>query len=151
MTGNDDLAHLNAQIQAPSWNFLHRRFSVLETLQGISLLLAVLGKRSKASKSKAAAVSKDRLIGLQKLVSEVEASVHDSARKLKAEINKPGVLGMLMDLGCGRNEQDELNSIGKVLEQLSDEAALETFSGYMRDSWEDALDGILAVKVKVPK
>lgn len=148
----DDLVHFNAEIQAPSWNHLHRSFSLLETLQGISLFLTVLSKKPKNSKSKAqAAVPKERLSELRKLLTDVEAGVHDEARRLKAEINKPGVLGKLMDIGMGRNEEDDLDPVGKVLEQLADAATLETFCGEMRDSWEDALDGILAVKVKVPK
>jgi len=111
----------------------------------------VLARKPKTSKSKNPAVPKARLTSLQKLVAEVEASVHDNTRRIKAELNKPGVLGKLMDLGMGRNDQDELGPIGNVLEGVADAATIETFSGDMRDSWEDALDGILAVKVKILK
>lgn len=148
---NNDLLHLDAQIQAPSWYFLHHSYSILETLQGIALLLAVLGKKPKTSRSKPPAVQKDRLTSIQELTAQVETRIHDSARKLKAGINMPGILGKLLDHGMARNERDDMGPVGKVLEQLSDEAAMETFSGDMRDSWDDALDGILAVKVKVPK
>ena len=144
---------LDRDIKAPSWYFLHRSYSILETLQGISLLLAVLAKRPKTSKSKAPTptVHNDRLTSVQRLTVQVEASIQDSARKLRAEINMPGILGKLLDLGLARNEQDEISPVGKVLEQLSEGAAMETFSGDMRDSWDDALDGILTVKVNVPK
>jgi N-terminal acetyltransferase B complex non-catalytic subunit len=38
--------------------------------------------------------------------------------------------------------------VGKMLEGLADATSLEVLCGDMRESWEDALDGILAVKVK---
>jgi hypothetical protein len=54
-----------------------------------------------------------------------------------------------MDVGLGRDEEkDELSPVGKVLEGLADATSFEVLCGDMRESWEDALDGILAVKVK---
>jgi N-terminal acetyltransferase B complex non-catalytic subunit len=122
-------------------------------LQGISLILAVLNAKSKAkpnkSKSQAGPISKDKIAEMQKLVEEIETSVHDSARKLKSELNAPGILGKLMDIGLGRDEEkDELSAVGKVLEGLADATSFEVLCGDMRESWEDALDGILAIKVK---
>jgi N-terminal acetyltransferase B complex non-catalytic subunit len=149
-------SHLGSSIMvhAPSWTYLHWAFSLLETLQGISLILATLNTKSKAkpnkSKSQAGPISKDKIADMQKLVEQVETCVHDSARKLKSELNAPGILGKLMDVGLGRDEEkDELSPVGKVLEGLADVTSFEVLCGDMRESWEDALDGILAVKVKV--
>jgi N-terminal acetyltransferase B complex non-catalytic subunit len=141
------------QVQAPSWTYLHRAFSLLETLQGISLFLAVLNPKSKTkstkSKAKTASIATDKIAALQEIVEEIESDAHESARELKRELNAPGMLGRLMDIGLGRDEeQDELNPVGKVLEELVDVTSLEVLCGEMRESWEDALDGILAVKVK---
>jgi N-terminal acetyltransferase B complex non-catalytic subunit len=140
-------------VHVPSWTYLHWAFSLLETLQGISLILAALNTKSKAkpnkSKGQTGPISKDKIVEMQKLVEEVEKSVHDSARKLKSELNAPGILGKLMDIGLGRDEeQGELSPVGKVLEGLADATSFEVLCGDMRESWEDALDGILAVKVK---
>ena len=138
---------------APSWTYLHHAFSILETLQGTSLLLAVLNPKTKTksarSKVQAGSVDKEKISEMQKLVQEVEAAVHESARKLKRELNASGMLGRLMDIGLGRKEQpDEQSTVGKALEGLADATGLEVLCGDMKESWEDALDGILAVKVK---
>lgn len=143
----------SAQILAPSWTWLHRSFSLLETLQAISLFLSTLNPKSKPkstkSKAKAGLIAADTLSTMQNLIQEIETSVHESARKLKRELDAPGMLGRLMDIGLGRDEgQDEPSPVGKVLEGLVDMTSLEVLCGDMKESWEDALDGILAVKVK---
>jgi N-terminal acetyltransferase B complex non-catalytic subunit len=150
-----DLLHFGSTVptKAPSWTYLHRAFSLLETLQGISLLLAVLNPKSKAkstkSKAKAESIGADRISAMQEMVEEIETDIRNGVRELKHELNAPGMLGRLMDIGLGRDEeQDELSPVGKVLEGLADATSLEVLCGDMRESWEDALDGILAIKVK---
>jgi N-terminal acetyltransferase B complex non-catalytic subunit len=143
----------SVMVHAPSWTYLHWAFSLLETLQGISLVLATLSTKSKAkpnkSNSQAGLIAKDKIADVQKLVEQVETSLHDSARKLKSELNAPGILGKLMDVGLGRDEEkDEQSPVGRVLEELADATSLEVLCGDMKESWEDALDGILAIKVK---
>lgn len=140
-------------IKAPSWTYLHRAFSLLETLQGVALLLAVLSPQPKAKSAKAKAkpgrISADTISAMQELVQEIETGIHQSARELKRDLNVSGMLGRLMDIGLGRDEkQDELSALGKMLEGLSDVTSLEVLCGDIRESWEEALDGILAVKVK---
>ena len=142
------LAH---DTQTVSWLHLHSSFSILETLRSITVFLDTFGGKSNVSKAKHVRMPKEKLAELEKLVDEVEAAVHHGARDLKQQINAPGMLGMLMDIGLGRNELDELSPIGKVIEQLADAASLETFCGMIRDSWEDGLDGILAVKARPGK
>lgn len=136
-----------ADIPIPTWKDLHTSLTELETLQAIAMLLALLGKRPK-SKSKASAVSQESLTALQNQVMEIERAVHDDARDLKRQINAPGVLGKLVDLGMARDETGGLPELAGLLEELCDEATMETICGHMKDSWEDALDGVLAVKVK---
>ena len=143
----------STRLLAPSWTYLHHAFSILETLQGISLLLAVLYPKPKTKsaspKVQAGLIDKEKISEMQKLVQEVEAAVHESARKLKRELNESGMLGTLMDIGLGRKEQpDEQSMVGKALEELADATGLEMLCGDMKESWEDALDGILAIKVK---
>ena len=143
---------LGDQIHVPSWDYLHWSFSVLESLRLISLLLAVLGQRSRTSKAKPFTLSKERIAKLQNLVTAVEEVVHERARALKRRLSERGVLGKLLDVALGRKDDGgEQSAIGKELEQLADEATFETCCGSWRESWEDALDGILAVKVKVYK
>ncbi|KAK4940477.1 hypothetical protein LTR10_019461 [Elasticomyces elasticus] len=140
-------------VRIPTWEDLHASLTQLETLQTIAMLLGVLGKKSsgKSSKTKtsAATVDKQTLSELQDLVVALEKQIHDDARELKAQVNAPGVLGKLVDWAFGRGEP--FTKLEGVLEKLCDGVTMETICGGLKESWEDALDGVLAVKVKVYK
>jgi len=152
--GTDGVSRFG-DVQTPTWVYLHSSFSKLETLQLLSLFAAVASKRSKSAKSKTLAVTKERIASLQELVASVQSGIHDSAKKLKEELNAPGVLGKLFDVALGRTDGEKEdtpeNPVGVEIEKLCDAATLETLCGDMRESWEDALDGILAVKTKLFK
>ncbi|EXJ79045.1 hypothetical protein A1O3_08546 [Capronia epimyces CBS 606.96] len=139
-----------AGVRIPIWEDLHTSLTELETVQVIAMLLAVLAKRPK-SKPKAFAVPQETLTELQKLVVEIERAVHDDARDLKSQINAPGVLGKLVDTGLARDDAGDLAELAALLEMLCDEVTMETICGDMKESWDDALDGVLAVKVKFYK
>jgi N-terminal acetyltransferase B complex non-catalytic subunit len=147
-----------AGIPIYTWEGLHTSITRLETLQAVALLLGLLGKKAKMAKGKT--IPKDALAEIQTLVVELEKEIHDAARKVKEGINAPGVLGKLVDLGFARDgdgdgqgegENSEVATLGDILEKASDEVKMETICGKIKDSWEDALDGVLAVKVKLWK
>ena len=138
-------------ISLPTWKHLHASFTSLETLQGVSLLLSVAGKKT-TKLSKALAASKETITKLQILVADAEAAVHKQAKRVKDTLNEAGVLGKLVDIVTGRSEgEEQQSSIGAAIEKQGDAARLETFCGEMKESWEDALDGVLACKIKVFK
>lgn len=148
-----------AGIRIYTWSELHTGISRLETLQAIALLLGVLGKKAKTAKG-GKTIPKDALAEVQALVVQLEKEIHDAARAVKDGINAPGVLGKLVDLGFARSDADgdaegagdaTAGVLGDILEKVSDEVKMETVCGRIRDSWEDALDGVLAVKVKLWK
>lgn len=113
-------------------------------------------------------------MALRDLVGKIEKSIHDSARLLKGNLNASGVLGTMVDMVFGRNNttgrsvSDEdatavdaaasasastatatSTAFGNALDHLPDaESVAELFCGEVRESWEDALDGILSVGVK---
>jgi len=58
-------------------------------------------------------------------------------------------LGRLVDLGMARD--GDFAQLEGVVERLCDEVTMETICGRLKESWEDALDGVLAVKVKLYK
>jgi N-terminal acetyltransferase B complex non-catalytic subunit len=146
---------------APSWQYLHSAFSTLESLQFIALLLAL--SHTKPSKSKSKSKSKNPLLVLPPdqrkrmldLVLQIESSIHDSARTLKANLNASGVLGRMIDVVFGKGGDDNagvgaLGAVsGKELEKLPDaETVAEGFCGEVKESWEDALEGIMGVRVR---
>ncbi len=159
---------------APTWKYLHFAFSILECLQATALFLA---GQAKASRTKSKLKSKvknpftlpnDQRMGIQKLVEEIEKRIHDSSRTMKENLNASGVLGGMIDVVFGRSAENDDStgggghsdgdaqgkgeggaSLGKQLEKLPDaETVAEQFCGEVRQSWEDALDGVLSVRVK---
>lgn len=149
--GQNEFVAFSTSLVGPSWLYLHRSYSVLETLRAISILITVARRKTKGKKNIFHKLSHQDLLELERLVDWVENSVHENTRRLRQMINAPGMLGKLIDIGLGRNDQDELGPVGKQIELLIDPASLETYCGMMRDSWEEALDGILAVKAKPDK
>lgn len=147
---------------APTWEYLHSAFSTLESLQAISLFLAGQAKASVRTKSKTRnplTLSPDQRKAVQQHVDQLEKNIHDSARTLKTNLNASGVLGQMIDAVFGRNSADtgdgdgdagsSTAAFGRQLERLPDaESVAEEFCGEVRESWEDALDGILGVEVK---
>ena len=118
-------------LSAPSWRFFHESFLILESLRALSQITTIALK--KGSKSK---LPKDRL---EKLVSSVRLA-HDciraNVRSLK--LSEPGMLSGLIDLVLGGTARDGL-------EKTLDVPALEILCGELMESWEEGLDGMLAV------
>jgi len=152
------LATADADVRLPTWTDLHRSFSQLETLQAIGMLPGLLSaKGSKTSKSKqpkataGVVVTTETLSELSTLAADLERAIHDDAKDLKDQVNAPGVLGRMVDLGMAREGGDFGGDVEGLLEKLCDEVTMETICGRLKESWEDALDGVLAVKIKIYK
>lgn len=150
-------------VEYPDWNYLHTQFIRLETLQTIGHFSAILVKKFKAEKDKAKIAAtkdlRDALQDLRKQVDEQGKAVHDQARELKQNLNASGVLGKLVDAVLGRTAEGVLQELENEngngheglmerIASLQDEADVEEYCGALRESWEDALDGILATKIK---
>jgi N-terminal acetyltransferase B complex non-catalytic subunit len=151
-------------ISIPTWIELHTSLSSFEMLQTTSLFLTWLSKKQKSSKSSKnnplSSVTKEQISELQSLVTDLEAQIHKLARAMKAQLQEPGVLGKLVDLGMARRgghpqsmweALDASQDWETLMESLCDEATMETICGRYRESWDDALDGVLATKVGTGK
>lgn len=127
----------------PSWLYLHHSFSVLETLKAVSLLVSVSARKTSKSTPK---IAKDRADRLVALVRQIHDAIKTNTRALKSRVQEPGVLSALVDLVvAGDGEQG--GKLREALESLLDTAALEVFCGALMESWEEGLDGVLAVTV----
>lgn len=147
-------------IGTPTWKFLHTSFTQLETLQTISFFLSLQARRTKSSKAdKAILIAKDKLPEYQEKVGQAEKAIHDRAKVLKDGLGLSGVLGKLVDAAAGRIEEaddqlinsEEYKALAAEFADLIDEVALEEYCGGMKESWEDALDGVLQVKIRISK
>ncbi|KAJ5812172.1 N-acetyltransferase B complex non catalytic subunit-domain-containing protein [Penicillium riverlandense] len=129
---------------APTWEYLHVVFHLLETVKALSQLVALASRKT----VKTAKLPKERVERLSTLVSEVFESVRSNTRVLKLRVSASGLLSVLVGLVM---EGDLSQGYGKDLRALLDKTldvpALELFCGALMESWEDALDGVMMVKL----
>lgn len=143
------------QVEYPDWRYLHHQFVRLEMLRIVALWVTLMSKKLKAEKDKVQiALTKtlrSQLAELRGIVSEEVKAVHNQTRELKEQLSASGVLGKLVDAVLGRtgDVSEAQKALGDKLQELQDEVAVEEYCGLLRESWEDALDGILATKVKI--
>ena len=142
-------------VEYPDWRYLHHWLVKLEVLQSMAHFSAILLRKFKTEKdkNKAALTSelKKSLDEVRPMIDEQAKNVYDGVKKLKEQLNASGVLGKLVDVMLGRVDEAksaEQKAFAERMANLQDEAAVEEYCGAMRESWEDALDGILAVKIK---
>ncbi|KAL1858493.1 hypothetical protein Plec18170_002692 [Paecilomyces lecythidis] len=128
---------------APSWLYLHRSFSVLETLRAISLLTSVSAKKT----SKAAKIPKECADRLSAATRQAHETLRSNTRALKSRISEPGALGTLIDLVTNGVAAETGDALRTQLENTLDTAELELYVGSLMESWEEGLDGVLSVSV----
>lgn len=129
---------------APTWRFFHSIWTLLETLKALSQLVT-LGSR-KASKT--TKLPKEHVERLSSLVNEVFELVRSNTRALKQHVLAPGVLGGLVDLVSQGGPSDRYGqALQKTLETTLDISAVEMFCGSLMESWEEALNGVMSVKL----
>ncbi|KAJ5281589.1 hypothetical protein N7478_006961 [Penicillium angulare] len=129
---------------AATWEYLHAVFTLLETLKALSLLVASASRKS----SKSAKLSKERVDRLTGLMSEVFELSRSNTRALKQRISAPGVLSSMVDLMIQGSESDlHSKDLQEVLESSLGTSELELFCGSLMESWEEALDGVMRVKL----
>lgn len=135
----------------PDWRYLHNRLVRLETLQNMAHFSAIMLQKFKQEKDKVKSGTtndlRKLLDGLRKPIDEKANAIHKQAKELKEQLSASGVLGKLVDAVLGRTDIEDTACSG-LLSELQDQAAVEEYCGSMRESWEDALDGILSVKIK---
>ena len=137
--------HLQSSaVSAPTWRFFHSVFALIETLKALSQLVA-LGSR-KAPKT--AKLPTQRVERLSDLVVEVFELVRSNVRALKQQLSQAGVLTSLVDLVIQGDQSDKYQKgLQETLEATLGLSEVELFCGSLMESWEEALDGVMAVKL----
>ncbi|KAL9112478.1 MAG: hypothetical protein Q9227_003320 [Pyrenula ochraceoflavens] len=141
----EDIIVLIGRELPTSFHYFHRAFMNLEALQGIALFLRFAKGYTKPKTEGAACIPKETLAQIREKVEEMEKAIHDHAKHMKTELEKPGFLDLL-DFLLER-DVDKQGEVGKAIQGMMDEAEIEEYVGQMRDSWIDGLNGILKVRV----
>lgn len=124
---------------APSWRFFHESYLIIESLIAVSQMSTIATKKG----SKSAKLPKERVERITSLARQVQDSIRANVRRLKS---KPGMLGSLVDLVfAGTAAGKEGQKLRDSLEKTLDVTALEISCGELIESWEEGLNGMLAV------
>ena len=141
-------------VRYPDAEWLHHHFNWLEVLQTVAMYATVVNAKikttGKANKFKPSEGLQQLYTRLRTLIPTHHELIRKSARKVREGLGQAGVLGKLVDAALGRssNDDDPEHPINSRLVGLIDETVAEEYCGSCRDSWEDALDGLLSVKIK---
>ncbi|KAI9884739.1 MAG: hypothetical protein M1823_003483 [Watsoniomyces obsoletus] len=146
----DDMKNLSLEEHQPSypcWEDLHEAFTRLEELRLMKMFAPFLGSPKKSKGQKTTKMKAP--VELDRKITEVYESVKRDISRQKNDLDRSGVMGTLVDLLLEREKIDlDQGEVGSALETLLGEAWLETFVASVVDSWQDALDGVLRVKLE---
>lgn len=129
---------------APTWRYLHAVFHLLETLKALSQLVNLASRKA----TKTTKLPQERVERLSALVPEVFAGIRSNTQGLKKRVTSPGMLNTLVGLIIHGDPSDKYgDEVISLLEKGIDMSRLEVFCGELVESWEEGLDGVMAVRL----
>ncbi|KAJ5542505.1 hypothetical protein N7535_004927 [Penicillium sp. DV-2018c] len=129
---------------APTWEFFHFVWTLVETLRALWKISDLNSRKA----VKTAKLPAERMEQIRTLTCEVFEGVRSNTRVLKQGLTESATLSTLIDLvNHGESADGYEKPLQEVLETVMDESALEVFCGELRESWEEALDGVLSAKL----
>lgn len=129
---------------APTWEYFHTIWTLVETLKALCNIFNLNSRKA----VKTAKLPAEQMNGLNTLVREVFEDIRLNTRSLKQSLIESATLSTLIDMVKRGDTTDEYEKpLQEVLEKAMDESALELFCGELRESWEEALDGVLAARL----
>ncbi|KAI9724374.1 MAG: hypothetical protein M1812_000442 [Candelaria pacifica] len=154
-TRHDSLTHAHlesrtAQVKLssgpihPDWRALHESFLTLETLRALMTFFDYAAVDTKAPKID---LSKPTVARTKQLAEDVYQEIRSRSTNFKNALSETGVVGSFVEATYER-EQDSTRVIGVAIEDLISEPLMEMFISRVVESWQEALDGVLRVKIK---
>jgi len=143
---NDKSLRLSQAVIIPHGQYLHSAYSLLEMCKGISMLLETANTYVKRSRS---SLSKEEAKKLRESVENFYQFIRKDATNIRDYLYKDTVIGELLQVILEKEEGEE-DSIGKAIGSLIDKSRIEKSCGDLVESWQDAIDGILKVKLGLP-
>jgi N-terminal acetyltransferase B complex non-catalytic subunit len=127
-------------------------FKILTTLQNpqalnsISVYTRFIDIRTKSPKSP---IPKTATSTVKQRIKAVYQAVRSRAADIKNQLSESGVVSALVDSAFGREGREAGNTaLGTVIEELVGESWMEMHVARVIESWQEALDGVLRVKLQ---
>ncbi|KAJ6030340.1 uncharacterized protein N7446_000599 [Penicillium canescens] len=129
---------------APTWRYFHAIWSLVESLKALSNIITLDSRKA----VKTTKLPDDHLKRVSALVCGVFEDVRSNTRALKRGLSESANLSTVIDLVMQGDADDKYEKpLQDVLNRMMDASAVEVFCGELRESWEEALDGVMAAKI----
>ena len=129
--------------QILGWQSFHETYLVLDALIEAKGLLQLARKRPNGAKPALIHATDSET---DKLVNDVFQMIRSQTTQTKNALSESGVVGALVDAAFEREGEDQ-TLLGKSLEDMAGEGWMESYASKIIESWQEALDGILRVKI----
>ncbi len=135
---------LSSGAMHPDWRLLHESFLILEVLKALTMFFDYAAVDTRLPKIKLPRPAVDRT---RELTEKVYQEIRSRSADIKNSLSESGVVGLFTEAIYER-EQKPTRVIGAAIEDLISEPQLEGFISRVVDSWQEALEGVLKVKIK---
>lgn len=137
---------LTPRLEIPGWRYLHSLFVDLESLQLISFFLEDFVARVRDFNYADLKPHVKDAAPLKTKIQEAVASIRQAVTKFQKQLRGGGLVSELVEASIGQPENQE-DTVALELRNLLGESWVEIKGADLLASWEDALDGVLRVKV----
>jgi N-terminal acetyltransferase B complex non-catalytic subunit len=129
---------------APTWRYFHAIWSLVETLKALSKIIDLDSRKA----VKTTKLPADQMKRVTALACDVFEGVRSNTRALKRGLSESANLSTIIDLVMEGDANDQYEKpLQDVLNRMMDTSTVEVFCGELRESWEEALDGVMAAKL----
>lgn len=137
---------LTSGLETPGWRYLHSLFIDLESLQLILFFLEHAVARIRDFNYTDLKPYVTNAAPLKTKILEAAASMRQAVTKLQKQLRGGGVVSELVEASIG-NPEDKEDTVALQLRDLLGKSWVEIKGADLLASWEDALDGVLRVKL----
>ncbi|KAI4132208.1 MAG: hypothetical protein LQ347_002667 [Umbilicaria vellea] len=137
---------LTSKLDAPGWRYLHSLFVDLESLQLISFFLEDAVARVHNSNYADLKPHVKDAAPLKAKIQEAVACIRQAVTRFQKQLRGGGVVSELVEASIGHPENQE-DTVTLELRNLLGESWVEIKGADLLASWEDALNGVLRVKL----
>ncbi|KAI9869830.1 MAG: hypothetical protein M1830_005047 [Pleopsidium flavum] len=141
-TVNNGSLHLGQAVIVPHGQYLHSAFTLLEMCKLISTFSEAADIKAKSRSS----LPKEQATRLRELVENFYRFIRKDAMYIKNCLYKDTVIGELLHVILEK-EGGEKDSVATAIASLVEKPWIEKSCGDLVESWQDAVDGVLKVKL----
>lgn len=129
----------------PNWKYFHWHLTILDTCQFCRATITHLSLKNRHSPFVDSDFLANRIHRLQGLIREIQSLTESNVSYQQASIRSENAKNELAHaIRWGMHEEQD--AVGKALDSLIDQATMEKTVKDVRDSWTEAMDGILKAK-----